>query len=214
MERLILDSNVILCTLSMMLNPKLRSNGTFSIVPPRCLVIDEASQINAFEFMVIRILHLQNPDVTFHFPTAGVWRIPKGYRENLLLRRSLATYNDISLLLTESSSFYLVPPFGHDDVPEMKTIFDFEHLNGKEDTYFLNIQCMSTFATHIMDNIKVSIQIECQIPLRNSSHTMSMGVTYYRSTASLTLTLLLLLTFLVRASKAMELVPRYNFFYS
>jgi len=64
MARLILDSKVILCTLSMMLNPKLRSNGTFSIVPPRCLVIDEASQINAFEFMVTRVLHLQNPNVT------------------------------------------------------------------------------------------------------------------------------------------------------
>jgi len=64
MARLILDSNIILCTLSMMLNPKLRNNGTFSIVPPRCLVIDEASQINAFEFMVTRALHLQNPNVT------------------------------------------------------------------------------------------------------------------------------------------------------
>jgi hypothetical protein len=52
MERMILDSKVILCTLSMMLNPNLQSNGTFDIVPPRCLVIDEASQINAFEFMV------------------------------------------------------------------------------------------------------------------------------------------------------------------
>jgi len=54
MARLILNSKVILCTLSMMLNPKLHNNGTFDIVPPRCLVIDEASQVNAFEFMVCR----------------------------------------------------------------------------------------------------------------------------------------------------------------
>ena len=52
MARVLLDSKVILCTLSMMLNPALANNHTFDIVPPRCLVVDEASQISAFEFMV------------------------------------------------------------------------------------------------------------------------------------------------------------------
>ena len=70
MERLILDSKVILCTLSMMLNPKLRDNGTLDIVPPRCLVIDEASQINAFEFMVTRVLHLLST-ITYQFPATS-----------------------------------------------------------------------------------------------------------------------------------------------
>jgi len=50
----------------------------------------------------------------------------------------------------------LVPPFGHDDVPKMKTIFDFKHLNAKKDTYFLNTQCVSTIFTHVVDKIQAS----------------------------------------------------------
>ena len=52
MERVIADSTIILCTLSMISNPALDENGTFEVVPFNRLVIDEASQINAFEFMV------------------------------------------------------------------------------------------------------------------------------------------------------------------
>ena len=64
MARLLLDSKVILCTLSMILNPALFNNNTFDIVPPRCLLIDEASQISVFEFMVrslISSLSVPNP---------------------------------------------------------------------------------------------------------------------------------------------------------
>ena len=56
MERIISGVNVILCTLSMMSNPALHDNGTFKIIPPKCLIIDESSQINVFEFLVCCIL--------------------------------------------------------------------------------------------------------------------------------------------------------------
>jgi hypothetical protein len=43
---------VVLCTLSMLSNPILRGCGLFDILPVNSLVIDEASQIDIFEFMV------------------------------------------------------------------------------------------------------------------------------------------------------------------
>jgi hypothetical protein len=52
MRRLLSNSSIILCTLSMLSNPVLTQNGTFAVVPPKRLVIDEASQINVFDFMV------------------------------------------------------------------------------------------------------------------------------------------------------------------
>ncbi|KAK0476953.1 P-loop containing nucleoside triphosphate hydrolase protein [Armillaria novae-zelandiae] len=44
-------STIILSTLSMLSNPALDDNGMFDLVPPKILVVDEASQINIFEYM-------------------------------------------------------------------------------------------------------------------------------------------------------------------
>ena len=49
---------VVLCTLSMLSNPKLADCGLIDILPVTSLVIDEASQIDVFEFMVIPVLAL------------------------------------------------------------------------------------------------------------------------------------------------------------
>jgi hypothetical protein len=49
---------VVLCTLSMLSNPKLVDCGLFDILPVNSLVIDEASQIDVFEFMVSPVLAL------------------------------------------------------------------------------------------------------------------------------------------------------------
>lgn len=43
---------LVLSTLSMLSNPLLTDHGIFKIIPMRSLVIDEASQIDVFEFMV------------------------------------------------------------------------------------------------------------------------------------------------------------------
>lgn len=51
-ERLVSGSKIILCTLSTLSNPALESCQMFKVVPMMKLVIDEASQINVFEFMV------------------------------------------------------------------------------------------------------------------------------------------------------------------
>lgn len=51
-------ATVVLCTLSMLSNPKLLDCGLFDILPVKSLVIDEASQIDVFEFLVILVLGL------------------------------------------------------------------------------------------------------------------------------------------------------------
>jgi hypothetical protein len=43
---------IMLSTLSMLSNPALDAKGVFEFVPVKQLVIDEASQINVFDFMV------------------------------------------------------------------------------------------------------------------------------------------------------------------
>ena len=51
-ERLLGGSSIILCTVSMLSNPALDECGVYDLVPVEHLVVDEASQIDSFEFMV------------------------------------------------------------------------------------------------------------------------------------------------------------------
>ncbi|CCM06043.1 uncharacterized protein FIBRA_08289 [Fibroporia radiculosa] len=51
MERMLGSSHVILCTLGMMSNPALDDCRIYKFVPVERLVVDEASQIDTFEFM-------------------------------------------------------------------------------------------------------------------------------------------------------------------
>ncbi|KAJ3710028.1 P-loop containing nucleoside triphosphate hydrolase protein [Lentinula raphanica] len=53
MSRLLGGSKVILSTLGLLSNAALKNSGVFNIVPLERLVIDEASQINVFEYMTI-----------------------------------------------------------------------------------------------------------------------------------------------------------------
>lgn len=89
LERTLGASCVILSTLSTLSNPGLDANGMFDCVPVERLVIDEASQINAFEYMV---------------RAACLWSFPPSYlihvacvrevqviEEDLLLRGPLST---------------------------------------------------------------------------------------------------------------------------
>jgi len=43
---------LVLSTLSMLSNPMLNDFGLFDLIPVRSLIVDEASQIDVFEFMV------------------------------------------------------------------------------------------------------------------------------------------------------------------
>jgi hypothetical protein len=52
MLHLLDNARIVLSTLSTLSNPGLDQVGIFSLVPMERLVIDEASQINVFDFMV------------------------------------------------------------------------------------------------------------------------------------------------------------------
>ena len=49
---MISDSSIMLCTLSMLSNPILELRNVFDVVRVGRLVVDEASQIDVFEYMV------------------------------------------------------------------------------------------------------------------------------------------------------------------
>ena len=51
------NSKVILCTVSMLSHPSMDTVGVFQRVPVERLVVDEASQIDTFEFMVRLLAH-------------------------------------------------------------------------------------------------------------------------------------------------------------
>ncbi|PBK86105.1 hypothetical protein ARMGADRAFT_941008 [Armillaria gallica] len=61
-------SSIILSTLSMVSNSTLDQNGMFDLVPPRTLVVDEASQINIFEYMASdNLSHDRNHKLTISY---------------------------------------------------------------------------------------------------------------------------------------------------
>ncbi|KAL1940365.1 hypothetical protein VTO73DRAFT_8937 [Trametes versicolor] len=50
-ERMLGSSSLILCTISMLSNPAIDNCGIFDVIPVERLIVDEASQIDTFEFM-------------------------------------------------------------------------------------------------------------------------------------------------------------------
>ncbi|KAF8994638.1 P-loop containing nucleoside triphosphate hydrolase protein, partial [Cyathus striatus] len=88
MERLFNGSSIVLSTLSMLSNPVLEINGSFDLVPVKRLVIDEASQIRVFEYMVClycRLLTLQRLSMNC-FKLAHICQVSKRSFESMLLR--------------------------------------------------------------------------------------------------------------------------------
>jgi hypothetical protein len=67
LERSLGGTCIMLSTLSMLSNPALDVKGVFEIVPVVQLVIDEASQINLFDFMVRTTLNSASFHVLMHF---------------------------------------------------------------------------------------------------------------------------------------------------
>ncbi|KAF7357132.1 Nucleoside triphosphate hydrolase protein [Mycena sanguinolenta] len=97
------EARIVLSTLSTLSNPGLDHVGIFSLVPVEKLVVDEASQINAFDFMHV-----------FH-----------KFRKSL---DKVCFFGDPMQL----------PPYGREQVSELRSIFDFEHLGHL--TEFLDTQ--------------------------------------------------------------------------
>ncbi|KAK0216394.1 P-loop containing nucleoside triphosphate hydrolase protein [Armillaria fumosa] len=101
LECIIGESSIILSTLSMISNTTLDKNGMFDLVPPRTLVVDEASQINVFEYMASASIFSQHVFVKFKD-----------------VMKKVCFFGDPKQL----------PPFGKEKAPSMQCIFDIDHL--------------------------------------------------------------------------------------
>jgi len=143
MDRMISGSSIILCTLSMVSNPALYENGTFDVVPLERLIIDEASQINVFEFMVCYWIVSQVPVAHSCFSSSYLKdskRILKKFVSSAIQNSACFPLFLFYNLLT-ICPFIKVSPHGQEDVPGITTIFDLEHLKEAGNCHFLNIQC-------------------------------------------------------------------------
>ncbi|KAJ3846366.1 P-loop containing nucleoside triphosphate hydrolase protein, partial [Lentinula lateritia] len=117
MSRLIGSSTVILSTLGLLSNTALETNGLFQVVSVERLVVDEASQINVFEYMHI-----------FH-----------QFRRSLVKVCFFGDPKQCKYLFNPIMSPLLsIPPFGQERVKTLQSIFDIEYL--KPTSYFLDIQ--------------------------------------------------------------------------
>ncbi|KAL1734634.1 P-loop containing nucleoside triphosphate hydrolase protein, partial [Schizophyllum commune] len=129
------DACVILSTVSMLSNPKLHQLRMFTdVMPVERLVIDEASQINVFEFMVrisrfVMTVHGRVPLVAKFSKISKICFFGDPKQRAWPLRNNC---------VHESLTFHLVPPYGKDDAPTIQCIFDLSHLNRY--SHFLDTQ--------------------------------------------------------------------------
>ena len=125
-ERRLLGSRVLLCTISMLSHLKL---GTFTrLVPPQTVIFDEASQIEVGEY----------------FPMLTLFR---STLRKLVFIGDNRQCKRIYLLALGFNLFpcflFLVAPYGQSDVPNLESIFEKSHLQPKR--IFLDTQCTSIY---------------------------------------------------------------------
>ncbi|KAG0706771.1 P-loop containing nucleoside triphosphate hydrolase protein, partial [Suillus ampliporus] len=108
---------VVLCTLSMLSSFMLLKQGGFTAAPLRTLVIDEASQIEIGDYI---------PMFTSHTTIRKVCFIgdDKQYKSSSCMSLHGLTFS--------------VPPYGQEEIQELKSIFEVKHL--KDHAIFLNTQ--------------------------------------------------------------------------
>jgi hypothetical protein len=87
-SRMFGDVTVVLCTLGMLSNPKLSDCGLFRLIPVRSLVIDEASQIDVFEFMVIPVFSRHSRAIGDFLNIAPLLQVLQWAYKSQFLRRS------------------------------------------------------------------------------------------------------------------------------
>lgn len=116
--------HVILCTLSMLSNPRL--NLFTSKIPIKTVVVDEASQIAASNYMA---------------PLKAFSTIQKlcfiGDDKQCKFHFSIFMYFSINSLICP------VPPFGQEDIKDIQSIFEISHLRSQ--AKFLDTQCEHFF---------------------------------------------------------------------
>ena len=82
-ERFVLGSSIMLCTLSTLSNPVLEQCHMFKVVPMEKLIVDEASQINMFDYMVCFTPKSGKLDADLGYAPASIPQV-QGFRESML----------------------------------------------------------------------------------------------------------------------------------
>lgn len=95
-------------------------------VPLKTLILDEASQI----------------EVGAYLPMLVQFR--RTLEKVVFIGDDKQRKSPISVIYESSLSFLLVPPYGQSDVPGLKSIFEFPHL--ENNAYFLDTQCNSPYS--------------------------------------------------------------------
>lgn len=118
-SRQLLGCKVILCTLSMFSHPGI---GVFlRVVPVETIILDEASQIESGDYLPIlhdfqstlsKLVFVGDDKQCDLFPLAHVSRLTS----------------------------IPVPPYGSEDIPELRSVFEFSHLRSR--ALFLDTQCL------------------------------------------------------------------------
>ena len=120
-ECLLLGSRVILCTLSMLSTDKLMQLGITKIVPVQTVIVDEASQIDAGDYLPILARYKTTLRKMIFIGDDNQRRCGEGWWNCDVLTRST------------------VAPHGQEDVPELRSVFEWPHL--KQGALFLDTQC-------------------------------------------------------------------------
>ncbi|KAA1467651.1 hypothetical protein DENSPDRAFT_257146 [Dentipellis sp. KUC8613] len=120
-HRKLLDARVILCTLSMM--SSLKTPLFARVAPVQTVIIDEASQIEIGNY--IPLLH------KFKHSLAKIVFIGD---DKQCVSCFHLSFNDIDPVLA-------VPPYGQEDIPELRSVFEVPHL--RRDPVFLDTNCGS-----------------------------------------------------------------------
>ncbi|KAJ3539223.1 hypothetical protein NMY22_g4833 [Coprinellus aureogranulatus] len=123
LERMLGETCIILSTLGMLSNPALDERGLFREVPVERLIVDEASQIRVFEFLVI-------------LPTS---RLGRRANYSSHLQHLFEMFDNLEKVFFFGDPCQL-PPYKSEDIRGMKTVFDLEHLNQPQRKRMLNVQ--------------------------------------------------------------------------
>ncbi|KAH9058402.1 P-loop containing nucleoside triphosphate hydrolase protein [Lactarius vividus] len=115
LKKVLRGVQVILCTLDTISNPKLQETGFTETVPVNSVVIDEASQIEVGQYLPL-------------FESFG----------NTL--RKISFIGDDKQCEYLILHFVSVPPYGHDNLDNLQSVFELAHLRAS--AVFLDTQCI------------------------------------------------------------------------
>ena len=138
LERTLKGSQVILCTLDMLSNPKLQGLGLTEAVPIMNVILDEASQIEISQYIPL-------------FQSFGKTLRKLCFIGDDKQRRSLLCRAYLRLKL------FQVPPHAQDNLGNLQSIFELDHL--KKSVSFLDTQCESSFLLkkyHLLTEVRRS----------------------------------------------------------